>query len=151
MSFSKYFFWCDTFTLLNRNHILNSHIYQLVNIQNLQGYNQLLKLCAFSDAITPAVSFVMNRYEGQREQLSQQSFNMEQANYTIQTLKDTKTTVRATQSNQNNNFWGLFYILCFTFVIRIMSQRLFVCFFNWPTLFSWIMNPWENKEKDVYL
>lgn len=24
----------------------------------------------------------------------QQSFNMEQANYTIQTLKDTKTTVR---------------------------------------------------------
>ena len=33
------------------------------------------------------------RYEGQREQLAQQSFNMEQANYTIQTLKDTKTTV----------------------------------------------------------
>lgn len=34
------------------------------------------------------------RYEGQRDQLMQQSFNMEQANYTIQTLKDTKTTVR---------------------------------------------------------
>uniref|UniRef100_A0A3P9DB47 Charged multivesicular body protein 5 n=1 Tax=Maylandia zebra TaxID=106582 RepID=A0A3P9DB47_9CICH len=34
-------------------------------------------------------------YEGQREQLAQQSFNMEQANYTIQTLKDTKTTVEA--------------------------------------------------------
>ncbi|KAF6733984.1 Charged multivesicular body protein 5 [Oryzias melastigma] len=35
------------------------------------------------------------QYEGQREQLAQQSFNMEQANYTIQTLKDTKTTVEA--------------------------------------------------------
>lgn len=34
-------------------------------------------------------------YEGQRDQLMQQSFNMEQANYTIQTLKDTKTTVDA--------------------------------------------------------
>lgn len=36
---------------------------------------------------------LLRRYEGQREQLAQQSFNMEQANYTIQTLKDTKTTV----------------------------------------------------------
>ncbi|CAN9506385.1 unnamed protein product [Ophioblennius macclurei] len=34
-------------------------------------------------------------YEGQRDNLTQQSFNMEQANYTIQTLKDTKTTVDA--------------------------------------------------------
>ncbi|KAL4624690.1 charged multivesicular body protein 5 [Arapaima gigas] len=34
-------------------------------------------------------------YEGQRDSLMQQSFNMEQANYTIQTLKDTKTTVDA--------------------------------------------------------
>ncbi|XP_054622973.1 charged multivesicular body protein 5 [Dunckerocampus dactyliophorus] len=34
-------------------------------------------------------------YEGQREQLAQQSFNMEQANYTLQTLKDTKSTVDA--------------------------------------------------------
>lgn len=34
-------------------------------------------------------------YEGQRDQLGQQAFNMEQANYTIQTLKDTKTTVDA--------------------------------------------------------
>ncbi|KAF6737659.1 Charged multivesicular body protein 5 [Oryzias melastigma] len=33
--------------------------------------------------------------EGQRDNLMQQSFNMEQANYTIQTLKDTKTTVDA--------------------------------------------------------
>lgn len=42
-----------------------------------------------------------HRYESQREQLAQQSFNMEQANYTIQTLKDTKTTVRATQLHNN--------------------------------------------------
>lgn len=34
------------------------------------------------------------RYETQRDNLMQQSFNMEQANYTIQNLKDTKTTVR---------------------------------------------------------
>ncbi|XP_062849176.1 charged multivesicular body protein 5 [Trichomycterus rosablanca] len=34
-------------------------------------------------------------YEGQRDQLMQQSFNMEQTNYTIQSLKDTKTTVDA--------------------------------------------------------
>ncbi|XP_041817605.1 charged multivesicular body protein 5 [Chelmon rostratus] len=34
-------------------------------------------------------------YEGQRDNLMQQSFNMEQANYTIQSLKDTKTTVDA--------------------------------------------------------
>uniref|UniRef100_A0A8C5I9H1 Charged multivesicular body protein 5 n=1 Tax=Gouania willdenowi TaxID=441366 RepID=A0A8C5I9H1_GOUWI len=38
---------------------------------------------------------LQRKYEGQREQLAQQSFNMEQANYTIQTLKDTKTTVDA--------------------------------------------------------
>ncbi|XP_068438257.1 charged multivesicular body protein 5 [Clinocottus analis] len=34
-------------------------------------------------------------YEGQRSNLMDQSFNMEQANYTIQSLKDTKTTVDA--------------------------------------------------------
>ncbi|XP_075903623.1 charged multivesicular body protein 5 [Nelusetta ayraudi] len=34
-------------------------------------------------------------YETQRDNLMQQSFNMEQANYTIQNLKDTKTTVDA--------------------------------------------------------
>ncbi|XP_077592594.1 charged multivesicular body protein 5 [Stigmatopora nigra] len=34
-------------------------------------------------------------YEGQRDNLMQQSFNMEQTNYSIQTLKDTKTTVDA--------------------------------------------------------
>lgn len=44
----------------------------------------------------------LHRYEGQREQLAQQSFNMEQANYTIQTLKDTKTTVRATQHDKDS-------------------------------------------------
>merc|ERR1712038_875684 len=34
-------------------------------------------------------------YEQQREQLANQSFNLEQSNYAIQTLKDTKTTVDA--------------------------------------------------------
>ncbi|XP_029955712.1 charged multivesicular body protein 5-like [Salarias fasciatus] len=34
-------------------------------------------------------------YESQRDNLMQQSFNMEQQNYTIQSLKDTKTTVDA--------------------------------------------------------
>lgn len=34
-------------------------------------------------------------YEGQRDQLSQQSFNIEQQNFAIQGLKDTKTTVDA--------------------------------------------------------
>jgi charged multivesicular body protein 5 len=34
-------------------------------------------------------------YENQREQLGQQSFNLEQQNFAIQSLKDTKTTVDA--------------------------------------------------------
>ncbi|VDP29702.1 unnamed protein product [Soboliphyme baturini] len=34
-------------------------------------------------------------YEGQRDQLLQQSFTMEQSNYTIQTLQDTHVTVNA--------------------------------------------------------
>jgi len=34
-------------------------------------------------------------YEGQRDQLMQQSFNMEQSNYALQTMKDTQTTVSA--------------------------------------------------------
>jgi len=34
-------------------------------------------------------------YEGQREQISNQSFNMDQANFTIQSLKDTQDTVVA--------------------------------------------------------
>lgn len=33
------------------------------------------------------------RYESQLDNLRQQSFNMEQANFATQTLKDTKTTV----------------------------------------------------------
>ncbi|KAG1691852.1 Charged multivesicular body protein 5 [Nymphon striatum] len=37
-------------------------------------------------------------YEQQRESLMQQSFNMEQANYATQTLKDTKATVDAMKS-----------------------------------------------------
>ena len=35
----------------------------------------------------------LHRYEGQLENLRNQSFNMEQANFATQTLKDTKTTV----------------------------------------------------------
>ena len=34
-------------------------------------------------------------YENQRDNLAQQSFNMEQANFSLQTLKDTKTTLDA--------------------------------------------------------
>jgi len=34
-------------------------------------------------------------YENQRDQLSQQSFNMEQSNFAIQGMKDTQTTVAA--------------------------------------------------------
>jgi len=34
-------------------------------------------------------------YENQRDQMMQQSFNMEQSNYALQTMKDTQTTVSA--------------------------------------------------------
>ncbi|KHJ41790.1 SNF7 family protein [Trichuris suis] len=37
-------------------------------------------------------------YEGTREQLMQQSFNMEQSNYAIQAMKDTTVTVEAMKS-----------------------------------------------------
>jgi hypothetical protein len=37
----------------------------------------------------------MRRYENQLLQLQQQSFNMEQQNFAIQTLQDTHQTVRA--------------------------------------------------------
>ena len=45
-------------------------------------------------------------YEQQQANLTQQSFNMEQANYTIQSLKDTKTTVLFTW------FYFIFVLLC---------------------------------------
>ena len=35
------------------------------------------------------------RYEAQRDTMMQQSFNMEQTNYSLQTLKDTQSTVSA--------------------------------------------------------
>lgn len=38
---------------------------------------------------------LINRYEQQLENLRAQSFNMEQANYATQTLKDTHATVAA--------------------------------------------------------
>lgn len=40
-------------------------------------------------------SHYTNRYEQQADNLRQQSFNMEQANFACQTLKDTHTTVAA--------------------------------------------------------
>ena len=39
--------------------------------------------------------YYVNRYESQRDNMMQQSFNMEQTNYSIQTMKDTQTTVAA--------------------------------------------------------
>jgi len=58
------------------------------------------------------VIMLSSRYESQRDNLMQQSFNMEQTNYTIQSLKDTKTTVRlhtihrmtSSPSWKDNNF-----------------------------------------------
>ena len=41
------------------------------------------------------------QYEQQADNLRQQSFNMEQAHYTTQTLKDTKTTVAAMKIGMN--------------------------------------------------
>lgn len=38
---------------------------------------------------------LFNRYEQQSDNLRQQAFNMEQANYACQTLKDTHATVAA--------------------------------------------------------
>lgn len=79
----------------------------------------------------------VHRYEGQREQLAQQSFNMEQANYTIQTLKDTKTTVRTKQFDEHRG-WSKFFSffkLCFSFFF-ILVQNLFFddCVFNYCKL-----------------
>lgn len=39
--------------------------------------------------------FIINRYESQAENLRNQSFNMEQASYAVQSLKDTQSTVVA--------------------------------------------------------
>lgn len=44
------------------------------------------------------------RYESQRDNLMQQSFNMEQANYTIQNLKDTKTTVSIHKNSLTSSY-----------------------------------------------
>ncbi len=54
-----------------------------------------------SPQIYPDLDFILfivticYRYENQSDNLRQQSFNMEQANFATQTLKDTKTTVDA--------------------------------------------------------
>uniref|UniRef100_A0A6Q2XM94 Charged multivesicular body protein 5 n=1 Tax=Esox lucius TaxID=8010 RepID=A0A6Q2XM94_ESOLU len=58
--------------------------------------DQMKKMRDGPSKVRVIVKLVMSfRYEGQRDNLAQQSFNMEQTNYTIQTLKDTKTTVDA--------------------------------------------------------
>lgn len=73
---------------------------------------------------------VFHRYEGQREQLAQQSFNMEQANYTIQTLKDTKTTVRPTPLDKNTRQFG--------FVFTCMSRFLSCCLLHLQRVFFFV-------------
>lgn len=52
--------------------------------------------CPFQNAVKAKAMRVLKQrkmYENQRDQLSQQSFNLEQANFAIQSVKDTKTTV----------------------------------------------------------
>lgn len=61
------------------------------------------------------------RYENQRDNLMQQSFNMEQANYTIQNLKDTKTTVSI---HGNANIIFDFLLTFFLSFFRLMPWRL---------------------------
>lgn len=70
------------------------------NISNTPHQPQI-----FSTSAAMRVYFIImsSRYEGQRDNLMQQSFNMEQTNYTIQTLKDTKTTVRESIIHQKDN------------------------------------------------
>lgn len=51
-------------------------------------------MCFFFYNITVFI-FGTYRYEQQLESLRAQSFNMEQANYATQTLKDTHTTIAA--------------------------------------------------------
>ena len=57
-------------------------------------YNMILNPVMLNISHNNRYENISFRYEGQRDNLMQQSFNMEQTNYTIQTLKDTKTTVR---------------------------------------------------------
>ena len=55
------------------------------------------------------------RYENQREQLMNQSFNLEQSNYAIQSLKDTKTTVSINYAVQNVNMSVKFFFSTFKY------------------------------------
>ncbi len=50
--------------------------------------------------------FLIIRYEQQRDQLMSQSFNMEQANFATQSLKDTVTTVMLCVFVLSDHFLG---------------------------------------------
>lgn len=54
----------------------------------------------------------------------QQSFNMEQANYTIQNLKDTKTTVSIHGNSYHNNIWLFIHIFSVIFQVDAMKIGL---------------------------
>lgn len=61
----------------------------------------------------------------------QQSFNMEQANYTIQTLKDTKTTVRGKSSRLHPSTIQ-FKVREFSTFFAPFFYYLGRCHENWP-------------------
>lgn len=55
-------------------------------------------LCLLHSPLPPPVCAVL-RYEGQRDQLYQQQFNVEQTNFALASVQDTKVQVRG-QSNE---------------------------------------------------
>uniref|UniRef100_A0A3B4AN93 Charged multivesicular body protein 5 n=1 Tax=Periophthalmus magnuspinnatus TaxID=409849 RepID=A0A3B4AN93_9GOBI len=69
------------------------------------------------DGPSKNVSSKSELYENQRDNLMQQSFNMEQTNYTIQSLKDTKTTVR-----YGNTVISPLSIICFILMCDLQDQ-----------------------------
>lgn len=82
--------------------ITGANFYVMILIHHLNG--RCLEFCCIKlkyhfevpwKQINIQSSFTLSRYEQQLDNLRQQSFNMEQANYAAQTLKDTKTTVDA--------------------------------------------------------
>lgn len=73
-------------------------------------------------------------YEAQRENLSNQSFNMEQTNYATQMLKDTKVTVRIRSTFSPFTVFSFFHVFPVSFIIS--------CFF--PTLDGG-SNEWQKK------
>lgn len=45
-------------------------------------------------------------YENQRDSMMQQSFNLEQSNFAVESLKDTKATVRTAKDGEFVHFYG---------------------------------------------